>query len=82
MGGHPLSTPSTPVHSPLDLGLLLKHFRGSLNLTQADISGLANTGNRFVVELERGKETVQLNKVFDVLEVLGLEMVIQPKRSF
>lgn len=82
MGGHTLSTPSTPVHSALDLGLLLKHFRGALDLTQADISGLANTGNRFVVELERGKETVQLNKVFDVLEVLGLEMVIQPKRSF
>jgi HTH-type transcriptional regulator/antitoxin HipB len=82
MGGHPLSTPSTPVYSSLDLGLLLKHFRGSLDLTQADISGLANTGNRFVIELERGKETVQLNKVFDVLEVLGLEMVIQPKRSF
>jgi y4mF family transcriptional regulator len=82
MDGHPLSAPSTPVYSPLDLGLLLKHFRGSLDLTQADISGLANTGNRFVIELERGKETVQLNKVFDVLEVLGLEMVIQPKRSF
>jgi y4mF family transcriptional regulator len=82
MGGHPLSTPSTPVYSPLDLGLLLKQFRSSLDLTQADISGLANTGNRFVIELERGKETVQLNKVFDVLEVLGLEMVIQPKRSF
>ena len=82
MGGHPLSTPSTPVHSALHLGLLLKHFRGTLDLTQADISGLANTGNRFVIELERGKETVQLNKVFDVLEVLGLEMVIQPKRSF
>jgi HTH-type transcriptional regulator / antitoxin HipB len=82
MGGHPLSTPSTPVHNALDLGLLLKHFRGTLDLTQADISGLANTGNRFVIELERGKETVQLNKVFDVLEVLGLEMVIQPKRSF
>jgi y4mF family transcriptional regulator len=82
MGGHLLSTPSTPVHNPLDLGLLLKHFRSSLDLTQADISGLANTGNRFVIELERGKETVQLNKVFDVLEVLGLEMVIQPKRSF
>ena len=82
MGGHPLSTPSTPVNSPLDLGLLLKQFRSSLDLTQADISGLANTGNRFVIELERGKETVQLNKVFDVLEVLGLEMVIQPKRSF
>ncbi|MDO9014184.1 MAG: transcriptional regulator [Polynucleobacter sp.] len=82
MGGHPLSTPSTPVHSTRDLGLLLKHFRGTLDLTQADISGLANTGNRFVIELERGKETVQLNKVFDVLEVLGLEMVIQPKRSF
>lgn len=82
MSGHSINVPSTPVHNALALGLLLKHFRGSLDLTQADISGLANTGNRFVIELERGKETVQLNKVFAVLEVLGLEMVIQPKRSF
>ena len=82
MGGHLLSTPSTPVHSALALGLLLKRLRGTLHLTQADISGLANTGNRFVIELEGGKETVQLNKVFDVLDALGLEMVIQPKRSF
>jgi len=44
--------------------------------------GLANTGNRFIVELENGKPTVQLQKVLDVLDVLGLEIVVQKKGSF
>jgi len=44
--------------------------------------GLANTGNRFIVELENGKPTVQFQKVLDVLDTLGLEMLIQKKGSF
>jgi hypothetical protein len=51
-------------------------------MTQADISGMDNTGTRFIVELENGKETVQLNKVLDVLGTLGLEMIIQRKCSY
>jgi hypothetical protein len=50
-------------------------------MTQADILGLANTGNRFIVELENGKDTVQINKVLDVLDTLGLEMVIKKKSN-
>lgn len=48
-------------------------------MTQADISGMANTGNRFIVELENGKDTVQLKKVLDVLDTLGLEVFVQRK---
>jgi hypothetical protein len=51
-------------------------------MTQSDISGLANTGNRFIVELENGKETVQLNKALDVLSALGLELTLSRKSKF
>jgi hypothetical protein len=51
-------------------------------MTQADILGLANTGNRFIVELENGKPTVQFQKVLDVLDALGLELAIQQKGCF
>ena len=40
---------------------------------------LGHTGQRFVIDLERGKPTVQLQKVLAVLDLLGLELVIQPK---
>jgi len=65
-----------------DLGDCIKDVRSSQGLTQSDISGLANTGNRFIIELENGKETVQLNKVLDVLNVLGLELTVARKSKF
>ncbi len=67
------------IKSAKDLGYYLQGYRTSQKLTQTDISGLANTGNRFIIELENGKETVQLKKVLDVLSALGLEMVISKK---
>jgi y4mF family transcriptional regulator len=65
-----------------DLGGCIKDVRSSQGLTQSGISGLANTGNRFIIELENGKETVQLNKVLDVLNVLGLELTVARKSKF
>ena len=53
----------------------------AMMLSGADshVAGLGNTGNRFVVELENGKPTVQLQKVLDLLDLLGLEVVVRPK---
>lgn len=73
---------SVKIKSAKDLGKLVREFRESQKMTQADILGLANTGNRFIVELENGKPTVQFQKVLDVLDTLGLEIVIQKKGSF
>lgn len=55
--------------------------RKALALKQIDIAGLGNTGNRFIVELENGKSTVQLQKVLNVLDLLGLEVVVRPKTT-
>ena len=43
------------------------------------LAGLGNTGNQFIVDLERGKPTVQLQKTLDVLDLLGLAVVVRPK---
>ena len=67
------------IGSTKDLGQFIQRCRAFPKMTQLDISGLANTGNRFIVKLEGGKETVQLKKVLDVLDTLGLEMLIQRK---
>lgn len=70
------------IKSTQDLGQMVREYRVAQKMTQADILGLANTGNRFIVELENGKSTVQFQKVLDVLDALGLELVIQKKGSF
>ena len=69
------------IKSTKDLGNLVREFRVSQKMTQADILGMANTGNRFIVELENGKPTLQFQKVLDVLDTLGLEVLIQKKGS-
>ncbi|WP_180738092.1 helix-turn-helix transcriptional regulator [Polynucleobacter cosmopolitanus] len=63
------------------LGELLRAQRKALGLTQLDMAGVGNSGNRFIVELEAGKPTVQFQKTLDTLNLLGLEMVIREKTS-
>ncbi|MFY0989488.1 type II toxin-antitoxin system Y4mF family antitoxin [Halomonas sp. C05BenzN] len=62
-----------------DLGKLVRRVRAEQELLQTDLAGLAGTGNRFIVDLERGKPTLQLQKVLDVLDLMGLEVVVQRK---
>lgn len=69
----------TVIRSSGELGAVVRGQRKRLALKQLDIAGLGNTGNRFIVELENGKPTLQLQKVLDVLDLLGLEVVLRPK---
>lgn len=69
----------TVLTSTETLGALVRQQRKQLALNQLDLAGLGNTGNRFIVELERGKPTLQLQKVLQVMDLLGLEMVVRRK---
>jgi HTH-type transcriptional regulator / antitoxin HipB len=69
------------VRSSVELGAIVRVQRKRLALTQLDIAGLGNTGNRFIVDLENGKPTVQFQKVLDVMDLLGLELVVRPKAA-
>ena len=63
----------------MELGAIVREQRKRLALKQLDIAGLGNTGNRFIVDLENGKPTVQLQKVLDVMDLLGLEVIVRLK---
>ena len=73
--------PSLVVQSSADLGAIIRDRRKRLALNQLDLAGLANTGNRFIVEVENGKPTVQLQKVLDLLQLLGLEVLVRAKSA-
>jgi y4mF family transcriptional regulator len=51
----------------------VKEKRKKLNLTQIELAEKAGVGIRFIRELEQGKETLQLNKVNQVLRLFGHE---------
>lgn len=71
----------TPIRSSVQLGAVIREQRKRLALNQLDLAGLGNTGNRFIVDLENGKPTVQLQKVLDLMDLLGLEVVVRTKAS-
>lgn len=70
---------TTTIRQSEDLGKLVRRLRTEQGLLQIDLAGLAGTGNRFIVDLERGKPTLQLQKVLDVLDLMGLEVVVRRK---
>lgn len=64
--------------------LLADQVRGrrkALGLRQADLADLAGCSERFVHTLENGKTTIRLDKLLDVLEVLGLELTLRLGRG-
>lgn len=58
----------------LSLNHFVKHKRKSLNLTQKQMAEKAGVGIRFVRELERGKQTLKMDKINQVLELFGYEL--------
>jgi len=57
-----------------DIAKFIKEKRKQLKLTQPELAERAGVGLRFVRELENGKQTVQLDKVNQVLALFGSEL--------
>ena len=62
----------------LKIGQTIRATRKALGVTQKDLALTAGTGIRFIVDLEKGKSTCELGKVFEVLEVLGIQWSLLP----
>lgn len=58
----------------------IKSRRKLLGLTQQELAVKAGVGLRFIRELEQGKETLRLDKVNQVLQLFGHEMIPGDKR--
>lgn len=77
----PLGNSAHTIRTTKELGHIVRLQRQDMKLRQLDVAGLANTGNRLIVDIENGKPTVQLQKVLDLLDILGLEVIVQTKTS-
>jgi len=54
-----------------EISSFLKYHRKRLNLTQEELANKAGVGIRFLREMEQGKQTLQLDKVNQVLSLFG-----------
>lgn len=55
----------------------VKTRRKALRLTQRELAELAAVGPDFLYDLERGKPTLRLGSVMQVLEALGLHLKLE-----
>ncbi len=62
--------------TPSDIGEIVRRARKGMGLRQDELAAAAGVGLRFVVDLERGKPTVQLGRTLGVLGALGLDLHI------
>ena len=60
------------------LSEFVKDKRNAAKLTQPELAEKAGVGLRFVRDLEQGKETVQLDKVNQVLQLFGYQVGAVP----
>lgn len=72
--------PTGKIKSVADLGRIVRMKRKQEGVTQFEFACLMQTGNRFISELENGKETIQLGKVIKILHGLGLELAVQARQ--
>ncbi|MBU1087855.1 MAG: type II toxin-antitoxin system Y4mF family antitoxin [Candidatus Omnitrophica bacterium] len=56
------------------IGIQIKNMRKSLSLSQIEFAKRTGVGLRFLRELERGKPTVRLDKLNQVLDFLGVHI--------
>ncbi len=64
------------LYNAADVGKLILAERKRQKLSQLQLAGLANTGIRFISDVENGKGTVQLQKLLAVISALGLCMFV------
>ena len=63
------------------IGQIVKENRKKLNLTQKELAMYACVSPKFIIELENDKKTIQLDKLYDVLNILDLTITITRKAS-
>lgn len=63
-------------YTPAQIGAVIRSTRKALGVTQRDLALTSGTGLRFIIELEKGKETCELGKALRVLHTLGIEMTL------
>lgn len=69
------------VRSASALGRVVRAARQSQGMTQSDLAELARTNRYSLAQLEEGDTTKAIERLFDVLSALELELTVRPRRE-
>ena len=65
----------------MNLGRIIKDRRAVLGISQQDLSDYSGVGISTVKDLERGVGNPSLQTLQKILDVVGMEMVLQVKQT-
>lgn len=74
-----LTVGNSRIDSPKELGKIIRAKRLKDGLTQDETASLCGVGTRFISDLENGKATIELGKAIQVMNGLGLELLVSPR---
>ena len=60
--------------TPNEIAKIVHYYRKQSGLSQQELARLAGVGKTVIFDIEKGKETVQLNTLLKVLDVLNIQM--------
>ena len=63
------------------IGAKIRSIRRAQGVSQETLAGLAGTGQRYISELERGKETARIREMLKVLDALGAGLYIADQKE-
>ena len=67
------------IGSSTEFGNIIRQTRKHLGLTQPQVAGACGVGVRFIVDLEHGKATCELDKALRVASILGLNVELKSR---
>ena len=60
-----------------DLASIVRYHRKKAGLSQVELSKLAGVGKTAIFDLEKGKETIQLDTLAKILKALNISMRLE-----
>ncbi|MCF6246825.1 MAG: helix-turn-helix domain-containing protein [Desulfobacula sp.] len=60
------------------LGKAIQETKKKKKMMQSDLADITGTSVKFISDVERGKETIQMDKTFVLLRALGLKLYVTP----
>ncbi len=61
-----------------EIANMVLYYRKKSGLSQQELAKLAGVGKTAVFDIEKGKKTIQLQTLLNVLEVLNIQMTFKP----
>ncbi len=70
-----------PARTAKQIGAILRRRRRRLGLSQSELSDKAGVRQATISALESGEQGARLKTVFDVMSVLGAELIVRDRRK-